>query len=67
LLRREASATSVLIEVRNPKFYSSHERACRYGQVRGASPIDMLDSTKGWVALPFFGADGRVNLYKEVI
>lgn len=56
---------SVSFNVISPKTYSTHERACRYGQVRGAAPIKMLDGSDRWVALPFYLARGRVALYNE--
>jgi uncharacterized OB-fold protein len=47
------------------KTYSTHERACVYGQVRGASPVTVQGETR-WVAEPFYGAKGRMNSYTIV-
>lgn len=59
--------STIYFSVSKPKTYTTHERACRYGQVRDAAPIEMLDGSQRWIASPFYGASGKIKIYKEVI
>jgi hypothetical protein len=49
----------------NPKTYSTHNRARKYGQSRDPAPITMLDGSERWTPLPFWRHDGVIYLYKE--
>lgn len=56
---------SILRVLKNPKTYRTHDSAMRYGQVRQAAPITMINGSKLWVAMPFHGARGLIYLYEE--
>jgi len=51
-------------EIVNPKTYSTYERACRFGQVKRASAIE-IDSQTRFIALPPYDAFGRANVYVQ--
>ena len=61
-LTRKTPAANFYSVDKNIKTYTTHARACKYGQVRGASPIT-LNGVDVWVALPFYASNGVMNVY----
>ncbi len=59
--------TAIQRTVKNPKTYSTHERACRYGFSRNPAPIKMVNGSTRWIAMPFSRHDGVIYMYSEVI
>jgi hypothetical protein len=45
------------------KTYRTHNRACRYGFCKNASPVTMLNGETRWVARPFWRHDGGTYKY----
>ena len=48
--------------VTNAKLYTTHARACKYGDVRGASPVTW-QGLDYWLPAGFYGSAGTINTY----